>query len=257
MTEVEAAEKLLKQAKLEEKTNRQFKELTQLKEIYEGKCFGSHTFTKANSAAYTGAVYYEQFYIKDNEIYVTEWVLNSSRYKLNNKSSKILTSFSRTINENRLTGEGNSYNASYYLSASNSYCNKPIPKEKFMQLWETSENLIREVEKEFTKKLPELRTEFQRLGDERAESTMETIIKLANIEVIDLNAFPIIQRCLEYTTLPFFESKRWLPKIYAAQLLNGYVKKLELENLSTFTYAAREHNARIIYNLKEFIKNNL
>lgn len=257
MTNVETAEKLLKQAKLEEKIALQSKELAQLKEAYEGKCFGSQTFTKTNTATYTNAVYYEQFYIQDDEIYVTVWKLNTTKYKLSNRPGKILTSFSRNISENRLTGESYTYNSAHYLTSSHSYCTKPIPKEKFMQLWETSENLVIATEKEFTKELPELMTELQTLERERAESTMETIIRLSGIEVIDLNKFPIIQRCLEYTTLPFFESKRWLPKIYAAPLINGYIKKLELENLVTFTYATRERHAQMIYQLKEFVKNNL
>lgn len=249
MTDVEAAEKLLKQAKLEEKIARQFKKLAQLKEAYEGKCFGTHTFERRNASMGLGAVYYEQFFMKDEEIHVIEWSIQANRYQSLDRRNKTITSFNRTIYDKALTGPSHPNNPYYYLSAG---INKPISKDKFMILWEGAKEIVIGVEESFYKNLPECKIESLRVDN---EITMATVLLKTGIEVIDLSKFPKVQDCLKCAEIPFFEQHRWLPKVYALPLLEAHIAKLNSENYLFGAQSSRNELDIII--LREFIKNNL
>ena len=72
MNNIQELEVELQKAKEKEKLTQRQTELASLINEYQGKCFGSHTFDRAHSAAHMGANYYEKFYITDSEIYALE-----------------------------------------------------------------------------------------------------------------------------------------------------------------------------------------
>lgn len=80
MSKILELEKQLAEAKEAEKLASLQKELEQVKAEYEGKCFGSHTFTRRSASVSMGAVHYEKFYIKDSKIWVLERSFHLGRH---------------------------------------------------------------------------------------------------------------------------------------------------------------------------------
>ena len=80
MTSVQEAKALLEKAELDEKLQYRQKDLLDLITQYKGKCFGTHTFERKSQSGMMGATYYEDFYLKDNEIWVREWGIYASKH---------------------------------------------------------------------------------------------------------------------------------------------------------------------------------
>ena len=233
MTNVQKAKALLEKAELEEKLQYRQKELSELITQYKGKCFGTHTFERKNQSGTMGATYYEDFYLKDNEIWVREWGINASKFDSFYKKGKYVTQFNRSIYERQLTGQNN-YNASYNLYSGYFHYRHEISLSKFMKLWENAHELVIEIEKSFYENAPELKQELIRDGDFSNEKTIEQCIKDTGIELVDLKDYPEVHRTLEYVTLPLFDNNRWLPKIYAKSIIEWYINKLKKELNSQF-----------------------
>jgi len=233
MTSVQEAKALLEKAELEEKLQYRQKELSELIAQYKGKCFGTHTFERKAQSGMMGATYCEDFYLKDNEIWVREWGIHASKCDSFYKKSKYVTQFNRNIYEKQLTGQ-NDYNASYNLYSGYSHYRHEISLSKFMKLWEIGNELVIEIEKSFYENVPELKQELIRQGDFSNDRTVEQCIKDTSIELIDLKNYPEVHRTLEYVTLPLFDNNRWLPKIYAKSIIKWYINKLKEELNSQF-----------------------
>ncbi len=254
MVTVQEAKNLLIQAELEEKLQSRQIELLSLKKGYEGKCFGTHTFERKSQAGSMSAIYYENFYLKDNEIWVREWGIHASKLDSYYKKGKYVTQFSRTIYEKQLTGQ-NEYNASYNLESGYSHYKHEIVLSKFMQLWEKANELVIGIEKSFYEIVPELKEELIRQGDSTNENTKDRCIKDMGIEMIDLKNYPEVHRQLEYVVLPLFDSNRWLPKLYAKSIISWYIIELKKELTSIFaTDRTITWNNNRIKILTEFIK---
>lgn len=230
---VQEAKNLLIQAELEEKLQSRQVELTSLKKDYEGRCFGTHTFERKNQAGGMSALYYESFYLKENEIWVREWGIRASKCDSYYKKGKYVTQFSRTIYEKQLTGQ-NKYHASYNLESGYSHYKHEIALSKFMQLWGKADELVIGIEKSFYEVVPELKEELIRQGDFTSENTKDRCLKDMGIEMIDLKDYPEVHRQLEYVILPLFDSNRWLPKIYAKSIISWYITELKEELTSIF-----------------------
>jgi hypothetical protein len=233
MTTVQEAKALLEKAELEEKLQYRQKELFELITQHKNKCFGSHTFERKTQAGMMEAIYYEDFYLKDNEIWVREWKIFASKHDSFYKKGKYVTQFNRNMCERQLTGQ-NEYNPSYNLYSGYSHYRHEIPLVKFIQLWEKANEVVIEIEKSFYKTVPELKQELIRQGDSMDESTIEECIKDTGIELIDLKDYPEVHRNLEYVTLPLFDNNRWLPKIYAKSIIEWYINTLKKELTSQF-----------------------
>jgi hypothetical protein len=158
MNAVQQAEKALAEAKKQEKHEDRLRELEQIKSDFEGKCFGSDTFDRYSAAAYRGATYYEKFFLRDDEIYVTEHTIILSHLDNHYKKSMKQISYSRNIHERCITG--NSYNAHYNLYSGYSNFRKEISLEKFKELWEIAEEANLIIKNAFKGKMPELNTEW-------------------------------------------------------------------------------------------------
>jgi len=257
MNAVQIAEKALADAKQQEKLTSRLKELKQLKKEYEGKCFGSDIFNRYSAASYRGAVFYEKFFLKEDEIYVVEHTIILSHFDNYYKKSMKQISYNRNINEKKLTGD-NEYHASYNLDSGYSRFKKEIPLETFKGLWEVAEEANLIIKNVFKGKLPELQQEQITQGDFGQESTIEQCISDMGIEMIDFKNYPNVHRCLEYRTLPLFDRRRWLPKQYAKPILEWQIRQLQKDCKSEFTTHRRYIALQAeIATLEQFISNVL
>lgn len=258
MNAVQIAEKALANAKQQEKTNQRLKELNQLVKEFQGKCFGSHTFDRNHNAAYMAAVWYEKFFIKDNEIYILEHTISCSHLDSFYKKSMKQIEYKRNIHERALTNEDGKYNASYSLYSGYSEFRKEIPLNKFKELWEIGEEANLIIKNGFKGKFPELKKEWITQGDFDYETTIEQCISDMGVEMIDFKKFPQVHNVLEYRTLPLFDKRRWLPKQYAKPILEWQIKQLEKDCqdkwCSNNRYVALQAEIKILQN---FIKTQL
>ena len=252
MGKIQEIEKQLELAKKEEALQYKVKELEEIKSQYEGKCFGSHTFDRSNAAACMGAVYYEKFYLKEGEIYVLEHTISLSHMDGFHKKSMKQISYNRNIYERKLTG--NNYNASYNLYSGYSHFRKEITQQKFKELWEIAEEANLVIKNAFRGKMPELKTEWITQGDFGYEEKISQCLNDMGIEMIDFKDFPLVHNCIEYRTLPMFDKRRWLPKLYAKPILQWQIEQLEEDCKSSFCTGRRYDSLqREIKILQDFI----
>lgn len=245
--ELEEAEKL-------QERERSIKEMEELKVAYEGKCFGTHTFERKSAALYMGATMYEKFYMKEDKIYVLERNISISRCDNVYKPSKSDISYSRSYHERCLSDD--KYNTFYTLY--NGYYRKEISVEKFEQLWTGVEDCNLIIKELFETKTPELRMELIREGDSNDEDRIEKKIDAIGLDIIDFKLYPPVHRQIEYATLPMFQDRRWMPRIYAKSILEYYITELRKEQqdswISTRMYNTLEYKIGVI---REFINTNL
>lgn len=252
MNAVQQAEKALADAKKQEKDEYRAKELNSIKKEFEGKCFGSNTFDRSSAAAYRSAVYYEKFYLKDDEICVLEHNLSLSHFDSHYKKSMKQISYNRNINERKITG--NDYNAFYNLYTGYSQFRKEISLQKFKELWDIAEEANLIIKQAFNGKLPDLRQEWITQGDHSSEGAIEKCISEMSIEMIDFKQFPEVHRCIEYHSLPMFDRRRWMPKQYVNPILTWHIRNLEEDCIGIFkTERVVEYNQRQIKIIKDFL----
>lgn len=253
---VQQLEKALVDAKAQENLKYRQKELGDLIRDCKGKSFGSHTFDRSSAAVLMGATHYENFFIREGEIFVLEWNVSLSRYDAHDKKSKKAINFSRNIHERKITG--NEYNASYNLYSGYDFTRKEISHTKFLELWESGSEAHEIIKKTFNGKAPELKTEYITQGDYGAEQSIEDCIKSMHLDIIDFKKFPKVHSVLEYKTLPMFDKRRWLPKIYAKQILQWEIGRMEKDLESPFTTARRYEAVRHeIAVIEKFVNDNL
>jgi len=250
-------EKELQAAKDLEYSQYRQRDLDELNKSSLGKCYGSHTFERANASQHMGAVYYESFFFKEKDIWVRQWSISVSKYPSIYKTNKNSINYNRFIYEKQLTGT-NDYNASYNLFNGYNYYRKEISFDKFMQLWNASEDASLMIKDSFTSIAPELKMELIRQGDSTDEDRLEKGIEEIGLDIIDFKKFPKVLNVLEYRTLPMFQERRWLPRIYAKQILEYQIKLLEKDNQGMFaTERVINHNNWCIEIIREFINKEL
>jgi len=255
MNAVQLAEKALKDALAQEKRDSRLRELKSLQEAYEGKCFGSDLFERSSAASTRGATYYEKIYLHEDEIYVQEHTIRLTHLDSFYKKSMKQISYSRNIHVRQLTGH-NSYHADYNLYSDYSFFRKEISLETFKSLWEAAEEANIVIKNAFNGK--GLRTEVITNGDSDHEREIEKCIKDTGIDLIDFKDYPEVHSCLEYRTLPMFDKRRWLPKVYAKSILEWQIQQIEKDCESEFITQKRyEHNQKEIKIIRKFIKENL
>ena len=152
MTPVQLAQAALDQAKREEFLQELKKELVTLIEQYEGKCFGSDTFEIRNTSAYKSAIYYERFFIKDDNIYVTEHCISLSHYNNHYKKTLKNVAYDRHIFEKQLTSGEDRSGLRYFYNGPRT----PISLQKFNQLWEAGDAAAAIIKTAFSTAVPEL-----------------------------------------------------------------------------------------------------
>ena len=117
-------EQKLAESKQQEYINIRMKEFDEIKKNFEGKCFGSNTFNVMAKSRYFSTVYYEKFFIKNNEIFVIKWIICGTKYPAFYKSETCAYQINTGIYEN--IEIINHLKNSEYIRA-----NKPKPKLLF------------------------------------------------------------------------------------------------------------------------------
>jgi len=256
LTKVQLAEAALEEAKKQEQLEDRKKELNDLIEAYKGKCFATNTFERRSNAGNKSAVYYDDFFIEDGEIYVIEWNLRLSKFDSTYKVRAGEINYSKGIGKRKLTG--NKYNAHYNLDDGYSCFKHEISLEKFMYLWEIAEEANILITEAFNGKIPEVKDEWITQGEYGYEAVIESFIKGLNLDMIDLKDYPAAHTVLEYCTLPLFDKRRWLPRPYAKQILEFQISLWEEDKRRLF--ATARGNDALDYRIKtvnSFIQNVL
>ena len=255
--DINTLEKELAEAKKQEYFVKRIKELEEIKKEYEGKCFGSNLFNRMHKSRYFNAVYYEKFFIKEGEVHVIEWNLRGHRRPAFYRSETPTYDIASNIHEKQLTFEDNNYSASYNLYSGYSFYRKEISQKEFMSLWSAARECYLVISDTF-KKSPQLEIEDVRQGDHSNEQTIDNIIEELGLDIIDLKNYPKMFWIFEYKTLPMLQNGRYMPRIYAKQLMEYTIKQLEKEKKDMYSTVRSINwcNERIS-TIKQFIKEEL
>lgn len=257
MNRIQELEKSLEQAKKEQYLENRLRELEDIKKAYEGKCFASNLFSRFAKTRHFGAVYYEKFYIKENEIFVLEWKLSSTKNPAFYKTETTTYGINSHIHEIQLSGN-NDYNASYNLDSGYSFYRKEITLSQFTSLWKASKDCYLVIKDAF-KNYPELEIEDVRQGEHQDEQSIEKIALELGMDIIDLKQYPKIYGIFEYKrNIPMLQNGRWLPKIYAKQILKYIIEDFTKEMHDPWaTSRTIVYNTEKIAHINEFISNSL
>ena len=221
MSNVLELEKQLSEAKAAEKLKYLQDELAGVKKEYEGKAFGSNTFERHSSAAHMGAIYYERFFIEENQIYVIEHSIGISKHDAYYKPSKTDITYRRSISRRSLTD--GKHNASYLLYSGYSHYRKEITVAAFKKMWDGTDEVYEVIKSLISSNVD--RQEMIRMGDSTNEDEITLCIKDMGLEFIDLKNHPKVHSALEYKRIPMFDKNRWLPKQYAKPIIQWVIKQ--------------------------------
>ena len=228
------------------------KELESVEKVYKGKCYSSHVLNRIHKATYGWIAYYEDFFIENFKVYVKEWKLYISR----RKDSQYI-SYTRTTSNRIIKGEDN-YHAAYNLDRGLSSYKHEITKDVFMKLWNYAELLEVELNNAFKSTVPMPYQDETSIGNAGNETTILRCLKETGIECIDVTKHPELQRTVTYLSIALFQNNRWMPKIYAKQLLEWQIKEIEKSMSSPFSNArANMYDQKKIETIKNFIENEL
>lgn len=259
---VQEAKDLLAKAIEEERMAGIQSQLEELKAAYEGKAFGTHTFERKSKAGYRQLAYYEHFYLNERgEIMVKEWHIYNQKYanSINNLFDGNIQ-ITRNVYNKQLTRPDSQTNAKDNLYCGYSFQRKEIPLQKFMQIWEATDQANTIIEESFASKIPDLQTPQIRQGDYSDEDKIQNRARELRLDLIDVTQFPELFEVVKYKTLPLFDHNRWLPRIYAKAILDQEIQHLqgEIKRSSPYSYErTAAFNNKQIKTIQEFIHNEL
>lgn len=213
-------EKELQEAKKQESLFFLETELKKLKEKYEGKCFGTHTFERRNKSCYTSASYYEKFWIKETSIIFLRWNISTQKMGKNYTFVQDQLSFSRQKSEisSDSLSQGNCSNEK-----------KEISLTKFMQFWDYGDLMFTKLNNIHNVILEQSSSDLLRMGSSNDEKILADAFDYLKLDVIDITLYPQVFNCLQYKHLPFFQEQKYLPRIYTKQILEYQIKLWEDE----------------------------
>lgn len=257
MNKIQELEQSLEKAKKEQYLGNRLNELEAIKREYEGKCFASNLFSRFAKTRWFSAKYYEKFYIKEGEIFVLEWTVTSTKHPAFYKSETSTYDMTSHIYERKLSGD-NEYNVSYNLDSGYSFHRKEITLGQFMSLWRATKECHLVIRDAF-KSYPELEIEDIRQGEHHDDLSIEKIVLELNMDIIDLKKYPKLFGMFEYKrNIPMLQNGRWLPRVYAKQILEYIIADLTKEiNDPWATIGTISYNKEKISNIQEFITSNL
>lgn len=253
MSKIDELKRQLQEAEKAEKLEYLQKELKLVQTEYENKCFGSHTFTRKSVSSLMGAIHYEKFFIRDSKIYVHERAFHLNRYDSTHKVNKTDVNFDRHHYERVVYGdEGNNYTASYNTFSRYSFYRKEISLLQFELLWSGLDECNQIIKSLFENNLPDLKTESISQGNHDSEQRIDDSIKIIGLDIIDFKNYPRIHNYIEYVTLPMFQDRRWMPRIFAKQILeyhvNTLIKQLNEPLISSRIFNAVQSEIEVINN---------
>lgn len=242
MKTINEIEQELREAKAFENSKHLQDKLIALKEKYEGKAFGTHTFERRNKSAYASVNYYEKFWIKDNIIIFLRWSITIQRCGKNYEFSQDQLSFSRSKSE--MNGD-NITSGSYGEKKTVSY-------DKFMQLWEYGEFASNKLNDLFTTTIDIQPTDLLRVGSSNDERMLETAFNSLKLDFVDITKDYRVFNALQYKHLPFLQEQKYLPRVHAKEILNYQISLWETEKKQRYCTQTDRIN-RDIETIRNFI----
>lgn len=232
MKTVREIEKELQEAKNQQKLVYLNKELSELQLQYEGKAFGTHTFERNNRSSYNYARFYEKFWIEDTKIKMLRWNISVTRMGKNYIFSQDSLSFNRSKEE--VVSQNNGYNAKNNLIDYDFGAKKEISVTKFMKLWEYGEIVSVKLNESYTTIIEKTPFDLLRIGSSNDEKILADAFSYLKLDVIDITQYPHVFNALQYKHLPFFQEQKYLPRIYAKQILEYQIKLWQDEKNQTW-----------------------
>lgn len=244
-------ERELEEAKKQQKLVYLNKELSELQLQYEGKAFGTHTFERQNKSSYNYAIFYEKFWIEDAKIKMLRWHISITRTGKNYTFSKDSLSFDRSKKE--ITSADNGNNAGHNLIGYDFGAKKEIPVTKFMELWTQGEIVSDKLFDVYVKTIGETPFDLLRVGSSNDDKILKDAFNYLKLDIIDITQYPHVFNALQYKHLPFFQEQKYLPRIYAKQILEYQIKLWQKEKNQTWKNYDDRYD-RWIRIIQDFIK---
>lgn len=232
MKTVHEIEKELQKAKNQQKLIYLQKELLELQLQYEGKAFGTHTFERKNKSSYNYARFYEKFWIEDAKIKMLRWNISITRTGKNYTFSKDALSFNRSKEE--ITSADNGNNSKHNLIGYDFGTKEEISITKFMELWFQGEIISDKLFDVYTKTIGKTPFDLLRIGSSNDEKILADAFNYLKLDYIDITQYPHVFNALQYKHLPFFQEQKYLPRIYAKQILEYQIKLWQDEKNQTW-----------------------
>lgn len=226
------------------------KELVGLKQDYEAKAFGSHTFERKNRSTYMSASFYEKFWIEDGKIKTLVWHFNINRIGKNYTFSSDTLSIHRGKSEK--VSENNGYHAQYNLMG-HSYEKKEVTVSKFMEIWECGAFIHTKLNETIMSTGTFDVKELLRIGSASDDVKLQKAFDTLKLDYIDITKNPKVFNTLQYLQLPFFQEQKYFPRIYAKDILNYQISLWELEKANIWCTQI-EYINRNIKIIQDFIK---
>ena len=217
MESIHEIEKKLEEAKKAKRLLSLEKELSELKTHYEGKCFGTHTFERKNRSSHASAKFYEKFWIEGYQIKMLRWSLSITRCGKNYEFSQGKLSFDR--NKSEIVSSDMGYD----------YERKEITLNKFMRLWDYGEITSVQLNDAYTSILDQEPFDLLRLGSSNDNKILADAFSYLKLDVIDITEDYKVFNALQYKHLPFLQEQKYLPRIYAKQILEYQILEWKKE----------------------------
>ena len=251
MGDIQKLEKELESAKKQQRLNYLQKELEELQSQYEGKAFATHTFERKNKSSYNYARFYEKFWIEDDKINMFRWSISITRSGKNYTFSQDNLVFNRS--KEQIVSQDNGHNAKSNLIGYDFSAKKEISINKFMQLWTQGEIVSDKLFDVYTKIVEETPFDLLRVGSSNDEKILADAFDYLKLDVIDITQYSNVFNVLKYKHLPFLQEQKYLPRIYAKQILEYQIKLWQDEKNQTW----RSYDDRYdkwIKTLRDFIE---
>ena len=232
MRTVNEIERELQEAKNQQRLIYLQKELEELKLQYEGKAFGTHTFERKNRSSFNYARFYEKFWIEDTKIKMFRWNISITRSGKNYVFSQDNLSFNRSKEE--ITSENNGYNSKHNLIGYDFGTKKEISVTMFMKLWTQGEIISDKLFDAYVSIIGETPFDLLRVGSSPDEKILADAFNYLKLDVIDITQYPNVFNALQYKHLPFLQEQKYLPRIYAKQILEYQIKLWQDEKNQTW-----------------------
>ena len=240
MESIQQLQKKLEEAKKQDLLNQKIKTLSELRNQYEGKAFGSRTFERASKSPYDSAVFFKSIYMEGDKILVDEWYINRYRMGKDYKFSSLTYSYSRGRRPDQcLTSDHKNEYAVIHDKLPYHY--KEIPVDKFMNLFNSCSDADISISRSF-ESIQEGYTDLIMMGDSTNESRIQKGISIIGLDIIDMFEHKKVWEEIKYSDLPMFQNQRWLPKLYARKILEYQVELWRAEQRDAWC-SIRSYNA--------------
>jgi hypothetical protein len=257
MNAVEKAKLALLKAETEAKLETQKRCLDELNEKYKGRCIANNLFSAGSKTSSKHAVYYEKFYLKDEDLYVKEWVLSLTYASpVTYKRARRNVNYHTYIHDRPLgfadqRAIDTLVNYYGYLKL-----NYDLSVEKFMDLWVAADEARLVIENIFASRDLLLTETYS--AEYNPDRTYTDCVKDLGIDMVDMTKYPDLYDCIKYYKLPLFQDGMYMYKPEMKRLLGFILKDLNKDlNRYARTYSSRIYEAtqRQIDIIQKFINN--